>query len=370
MAGIVGLAGQPRSGKSYTSIELFVLPALKEGRLIVTNLPLKMPEILQDYPAARVQFIESLEKQDWSDIGHGCLLILDEIWRLWPQGKQMKAIPESQLALLKEHGHRSDENGRSMDVVLISQDMGDIAAPIRKLIETSIITVKHLDLGKENAAIRYYCRKAATLADDNRPPKSQIIKSENIVYRPEVYRYYKTHMHAVSDASPDETRMVKSSWFHSFQFRAGLALFVFCVGYFIYGLNQTIDYVKQEPAKPGKPTRVVQSVTDNVNPTVAEAVELPKKATYSGKWRIGGFIYNYGKTGQRPVYILVSQSKAQRKIFAEDCRHDGLEVFCDVDGEVVTWFSGRESVGYLAGGNSAQGNAEQPKPVEQSDGRS
>jgi len=281
----------------------------------------------------------------------------------------MKGIPESQLALLKEHGHRSDENGRSMDIVLISQDMGDICASVRKLIESSIVTVKHLDLGKENAAIRYYCRKAATLEDDNRPPRNQIIKSENIVYKSEIYQYYKTHIHAIGDSAPVETRMVKTSWFGSWQFRAGVALFVCMLVYIAWGVKETAEYLEQDIA----PTKPVGSVASAAVPTAVVGgaqqlgVSKPTRA-YSGKWRIGGYIDNPANKKMKPVYLLVSQSKAQRRIYADTCKPEGPEVYCEVDGEVVTWFSGRESVGYLSGTDKPAETQAQTVPLKEQAG--
>jgi zona occludens toxin len=37
---IFGISGRPRSGKSYEAVKHHVLPTLKDGRKIITNLPL------------------------------------------------------------------------------------------------------------------------------------------------------------------------------------------------------------------------------------------------------------------------------------------------------------------------------------------
>ncbi|MGZ8173405.1 MULTISPECIES: zonular occludens toxin domain-containing protein [Methylobacter] len=350
MAGIIGLAGQPRSGKSYSSIELFVSPCLKEGRHIVTNLPLKMDVILQDFPDARVTFIDDLVKHDWDSVGNGVMLIIDEVWRLWPQGQKMTAIPHSQLALLKEHGHRSDDTGRSMDIVLITQDMADLCAPVRALIETTIITAKHLDLGREDSFIRYTCRKAASLGKDNTPPKNQLVSSENGRYSENVYRYYKTHMHSQGNAAPNEKRVVSSSFFNSWKFKAGLAVMALCLVGMVWGVSATQEKVQKmnDKAKPAKaatavPAAQLQDATVPVNVPPVSA-----KPAYSTEWRIAGKIT--GVTGHLidkvPMVILMMQSGNTRLISAKKCKREDYEDYCEIEGEIVTRFTGHKG-GYI-----------------------
>lgn len=350
MAGITGLSGLPRSGKSYTSIELFVLPSLKEGRMIVTNLPLRMDAITRDFPDSRIEFIPDITVHDWDAVGNGALLILDEVWRLWPQGQKMNSIPKKQLSLLKEHGHRSDENGRSMDVVLISQDMQDICSPVRALIETTVICVKHLDLGREDAFIRYKCRKAARLQDNNEPPQNQLISSENGKYKKEVYQYYKTHMHAANEgAAPDERRIVKSSILGSFRVRAGLTIFALCIVGLIFGGNNVADRYKAQTTRPTQ-TVTVQTESKPVQTApVAQVQAVPQKpqVQYSSTWHIAGYINNPAKPHIKPAYILMSQQKAQRLFAADKCKTIDHEPFCEVDGEMVTQFSGRQQASYI-----------------------
>lgn len=355
MAGITGLSGLPRSGKSYTSIDLFVLPALGEGRTIVTNLPLQMGAIRTDFPGADVRIIEDLTTYDWSNVGDGCLLILDEVWRLWPQGQKMHAIPEKQLALLKEHGHRSDENGRSMDIVLITQDLQDICAPVRALIETTIICVKHLDLGREDAFVRYRCRMACSIVKkDNLPPKSQVISAENHRYRQEVWRYYRTHMHSAGESAPNEKRMFDSSVFGSFKFKAGVFIFVLAVVVAVTSAKSTYDALPGVDATKAtdKTADVKNTGGGQVQPVIAVQTESPKAAApvsgaYSEKWHIAGFINNPSNAIKPAQYVLSNKNKAVRLYPAAKCHMLDMEPVCEVDGEIVTRWSGADSPGYV-----------------------
>jgi len=354
MAGVTALAGLPGGGKSYMAVELFVLPALREGRKIMTNVPLLMDAVNRDFPGARVVLWDSIDAIDFDDVGDGCLLMLDEVWRLWPQGKSAKSIPVSELAVIKEHRHRSDSNGRSMDVVLICQDTGDIAAPIRGMIETTIISTKHLDLGVENAYRRDFYRGAVKGQEGS---KQSLIRSENGTYKVSVYQYYKTHMGAMEGIKPDEKRTVRTSVFGSLRFKAGVVFFVLALGAFFYSANRTVSYVTDVTTK--KPAQVVGlSDPSGSGGVVGEQIpSVPVNSTllhYSKSWRIGGFIYNYSRPGQKPVFILVSTTNAQRLVYAEKCKRVDLEDYCEVDGEIVTRFSGRETPGYAGETESKQ----------------
>jgi len=350
MAGIVGFAGLPRHGKSYGALELYVLPSLQEGRKIVTNLPLKMDVVLEDFPNAQVEIISDLSTHDWDSVGNGVLLCLDEVWRLWQQGQKMTDIPSAQLSLLKEHGHRSDENGRSMDIVLITQDMNDLCKTVRDLIETSFITVKHLDLGQEDKFIRYICRKAASLGKDNMPSKSQMVSSVNGVYQEKVYKYYKTHMHSTGNAAPNEKRVVSSSFFNSWKFKAGLAVMALCLVGMVWGVSATQEKVQKmnDKAKPAKAATTV-SATQIQGATVPVNVPpVPAKPAYSTEWRIAGKIT--GVTGHLidkvPMVILMTQSGNTRLISVKKCKREDYEDYCEIEGEIVTRFTGHKG-GYI-----------------------
>lgn len=342
MAGITGIAGQPGAGKSYSVVDLFIIPSLKENRRIVTNVPLNLDAIKSEYPDVNIEQIQDITKHDWSKVGDGCILILDEVWRLWKQGTKLNAIPDDQLSLLKECRHRSDSNGRSMDIVLISQDLGDICSPVRQLMEASILCCKHLDLGAEDRFIRYYCRNAAKIdSKTNAPPNSQVVRSENGKYDPKVYKYYQSHMHG-SGAPPQEQRIVTSTIFGSWKWKAGAVVTATCIIAMIWGMQRTVENMDKFTGKNKSPLE--QQAAIPPEQTVV-AVATPKPS-YSADWRIGGVMYNHQKSGVT-MFVLVSQKKAIRYVHGRNCNKIDFEDYCTVDGEVVTWFSGRSSAAYL-----------------------
>ncbi|MBW4980748.1 hypothetical protein KZZ05_20960, partial [Marinobacter adhaerens] len=92
---IVGYSGLPGSGKSYGVVENVVIPALEAGRHIITNIPLKLGRLSDDYPQGKVTIFDNKEAENdhtFFDLERhpaGVIWIIDEAWRFWKSG--MKA---------------------------------------------------------------------------------------------------------------------------------------------------------------------------------------------------------------------------------------------------------------------------------------
>ena len=83
---IVAYVGRPGSGKSYGVVENVVIPALKDGRKIITNIPLRRGYLSDDFPEGEVvQFDpkQPLENPDFFDLDEyaGYIWIVDECCR-------------------------------------------------------------------------------------------------------------------------------------------------------------------------------------------------------------------------------------------------------------------------------------------------
>lgn len=62
---------------------------------------------------------------------------------------------------------------------------------------------------------------------------------------------------------------------------------------------------------------------------------------------IAGYLHNLVKPGAKPVYILMNKRNSKRLVSSDHCNKVDYEVFCDVDGEKVTFFSGQQESGYM-----------------------
>ncbi len=358
MAGVTALIGLPGTGKSYTAIEKFVIPALRESRHIVTNLPLILPAIEADYPGAKITIIDNLLSYRLDTVPGGAMLILDEVADLWPQGLKANAVMLEHRELINKHRHRSDETGRSMDIVLCCQDLADIANAIRGKVETTIISVKQLDLGLEDHYRRDFYRGVVTGQEG---PKSRLLQSENGKYRPEVYKYYKTHMNQVEGVKPVETRIIKTSIFGSFGMKFRAVVLLICLAAIWWGLGSTSEKMDKFQGKQ-QPQPVQQSQPENtgqgvVIPTAKSEPKPEAGPVYSQTWRMVGYI---GKSADKPDeksrFILLNQLKHQRQIAASRCKKVDWEWHCEVDGETITRFTGGSGASYVT-------NEQKPVPI-------
>jgi zona occludens toxin len=361
MAGIIAFVGLPGAGKSYSAVERAILPALEEKRRIVTNLPLNLDIVCKEFFAGdidlmrlTVQVVDSddLKKAGFfEDIAGGSLVVLDEVWRLWKSGTKTSSITEEHMSFVKEHRHRSDENGRSLDIVLVTQNLVDIATFLREMVETTVITRKLTAVGADTKFQRFYCQGAIKGFECS---DGAILKDEFGSYDPKIYQYYKTHMNAntiIGGAlKVDEKRAVKGQTvFSSWKFKA-MAIFAFIlIAGSIYSGKKSVDaYEKKvkppEPAKVVEPSKPSEPIT--APPVLAYQPPPPPPPKLSERWRLTGFI-------SRPNgdFYLISDGRITRKITPSSCEKKDFDSVCTVDGEIIAAYTGKkessESV-YLA----------------------
>ena len=202
---IVAYTGLPGSGKSYTVVEQQLLPALKAGRLVVTNLPVYRdlvcqdlgvnPSMLREFPA---EAVAAEPEKIFEAAPNGCVLILDEVWRLFPAGLRSNKVPEPFRTVFAEHRHRVCSSGQSMQIVLVTQDLAQIAAFARQLVETTFRTQKLTSIGQRGRFRTDIFQGAVSGPNPN--PQSALRQIFGR-YQQQVYRYYKSHTQ--SDAEGD-----------------------------------------------------------------------------------------------------------------------------------------------------------------------
>ena len=138
-------AGKPRSGKSYSVTEHVIIPSLKEGRHVITNIPLEREQLLADYPAGQITQVQKgwENEPDWADgIPNGAVLIMDECWRRWKSGQKVTQANPKDLELFKEHGHRVDDDGKTLRVVLVTQFASDLPSWLREMVDQMYFSTK------------------------------------------------------------------------------------------------------------------------------------------------------------------------------------------------------------------------------------
>lgn len=128
------LIGPSGGGKSYEAVVYHVLPALRAGRLVITNLPINREAMIRVEPATAhlLRFVRDRDGvRAFSTVGDyparndsqelGPLVVIDECHKALPFGRTDRAVEE----WFAEHRHTRS------DVLLITQSYGKISAAIR-----------------------------------------------------------------------------------------------------------------------------------------------------------------------------------------------------------------------------------------------
>lgn len=202
---ITAYTGLPGHGKSYGVVENVIIPAAKEGRAIYTNIPLNLDEFGKRYNVRPFIFdVDDYAKnpQLWDDVPPGTLFVLDEVWRVWPVGTTAKQMPESQKSFLAEHRHRVDDIGRSIEIVLVTQDLAQVASFVRQLVETTFRVTKLTKVGASKAyRVDVYsgCRTGS-------PPIKSRDREIPGIFKKDIYQLYQSHTQAQGNAVGNEKR--------------------------------------------------------------------------------------------------------------------------------------------------------------------
>ena len=156
------IVGRPGSGKSYESVVYHVIPALKEGRKVVTNLPLNLEHFKQVFGDDVLELIdiredrfdkangvikslsrpEDFTQEEWqNEKGQGPLFVIDECHFQFPKTGRGKQAHESLLDCLeyfsmhRHYGH---------DVLFMTQSLGKLNKDLRDMIEIQYAVSKEL----------------------------------------------------------------------------------------------------------------------------------------------------------------------------------------------------------------------------------
>lgn len=407
-----GYFGKPGSGKSYSVVEYVVIPALKKGRHVVTNIPLEV-ELLESVFGGRITQLP-LDVLDCEDLAallpHGCVAVIDEVWRRWPSGQKVNRVSQADLQLLKEHRHRVDAEGNSMQIVLVSQDPGDLASWVRKLIAHSFHMSKLDSVGLDSKfSIKVY--QGCPVGE--RIPAKLLIRDAHGTYRPEVYQYYRSATQSqASDLSVgDEKAMDKRATVWGSWQMIALLLFVpfavLCGAYLLSYYLGMADRAAEKQARlnPAAERRVVaapapplpsiaSAQASPVSAQQAQAAPAPAGPVLSGLWRIVGYMKNRDKDAPENLSAWAShsgygtphpeQSDTSSERWLDDVvilrswggtrlyplskcvqMEASRDYYCDIDGERVTTWSGQQGASEVVGGNPLEKAKDvvQPAPV-------
>ena len=218
------IKGRPGAGKSYECVVHHVLPALKEGRKVVTNLPLnidhfvlvlgdKVRELIEVYPFDfddNSHYLSDPEDykmyEEWrNEKGQGPLFVLDECHFLFPtvgRGKRAADLAEKQIKFFSGHRHWG------FDFIFLTQSDRKINKLLREDIEICIEVRKNRAMGDKS-----YRRYVFYYGEGKR---SGLIEQDSRHYEDKYYSFYKSHTKSsghVEEANIKDLKKWHQHWF-------------------------------------------------------------------------------------------------------------------------------------------------------------
>lgn len=346
--------GLPGHGKSYGVVEHVIIPSLKQGRHVVTNIPLNIDLLLSDFGGTVQQLPDDwFELEDLSEYATpGCVLILDELWRRWPSGMLTNQASIEDKSLLAEHRHRVDKQNRSMRIVLVTQDLAQIANWARMLVESTFRVSKK---SKKFYVVSIYNGAVTGV----RPPKTALLRQTSGRFKKEVYEYYSSATQSETGAVGDEsTADGRSSILKSWGLWALLAI-VFVGGSFgIVGIKSFFSSPVEPVASVSKASPVSQTPAARAAASVYQSKPDPLEPPISSLWRVAGYIKQPVKRSPAASAMLdipheefnervaLTNGSRYRYVSISQCEYfeSGIDIYCDIDGERITPWSGSGAV--------------------------
>lgn len=224
---ITAYVGLPGSGKSYGVVENVIVPALSAKREVWTNIPCHADALIQLTGATVTQFdIADLEANNrWflDVLPKGAICILDEAWRLWPSGLKANKVDACHKEYMAEIRHLVNDAGFSSQLVIVTQDLQQLASFARTLIETTFRVVKLKAIGTDK---RYRVDAYDGAVTGSNPPKTRLIRSIFGKYRSEIYALYKSHTKSDAGAGNEASIDKRATVFGNLTFKALPLLFI------------------------------------------------------------------------------------------------------------------------------------------------
>ncbi|MCG7588124.1 exodeoxyribonuclease V subunit beta, partial [Photobacterium sp. OFAV2-7] len=212
------IQGRPKSGKSYEAVKYHIIPAIKSGRKVITNLPLVVEHFVKIFGAEVRDLIKVVDSYDTSNFDSGAadfhfskpehymdewrdennkgpLFVVDECHFALPRGK---VLPEV-IKYFTMHGHYG------VDILLLTQNVRQTDTNILGLVEVMYRTIKNTALG----STKTYTKK---VLDGYR---GAVVNTEQRKYDDKIFPYYKAFtgsQGAVEAAGPSDVKPIWQHW--------------------------------------------------------------------------------------------------------------------------------------------------------------
>jgi zona occludens toxin len=344
-----GLMG---SGKSFEVVASVIVPAIKAGRRVVTNIDGIKPEAIYDYltnvkncdadslgqviPVTNDDihklgfFPDETKPQQASVVQPGDMVCIDECWNFW--GDSNKISPEHHQFFRMHRHFTSPQTGLTCDIVLMIQDLGSLNRKIRSIVELTSVTIKLKTLG---APTRYRIE----LYEGSKLNKKTKIDTFLKKYDQAIFPLYKSYAAGSGKEKPIDTRQNILT-----NPRLWLTLGFFLVLFGVGGWNTYRFFnPKQKPddaSKVAKVTSVAPGASGQVSTAqVPVTSAAPRQESFSETWRYVGQIRDKDN-----AWAVIQDSQGRLRLESPSVfQGNGMIAVGSVDGQRVTPWTGTQA---------------------------
>ena len=305
---IYAICGRPRSGKSYESVVYHIVPAIKSGRKVVTNVTLNLDWFIKVFGKEVTELISVVDGQlnefgkldrpfskfehyqdDWRDENNKApLYVIDEAHMVLPN----RNLDSSILEFYSLHGHYG------IDIILLTQDLRKIHRDIKAMIEMTYYCAKNTAFGSDKT----YTKKVRIGAT------TEVVNEEVRKYKASYFPAYQSHTQSKGSVAEVMANDIKPIWKRWPFYGAGLFLSmgVFMFAYLLSGSEEVEPEVKPE-------SNQVKQVDASSSPVPQMDEPAPKpKRPLKGFGPLDG--YEMLVTGYSKQIAYSSRSKATAQL--------------------------------------------------------
>ncbi|EKU30145.1 MULTISPECIES: zonular occludens toxin domain-containing protein [Alcaligenes] len=335
-----GLMG---SGKSYECVSSVIVPAVRAGRRVVTNVDGIDSDAIRAYcqekygvePEGLGSVVhcknEDVGKADFLPYGEnvdtfcqaGDIICIDEAWRFW--GTDCKLLAEHKV-FFREHRHFVHPDTKvCCDLVLMVQDISDLHRILKVVVEVTFRTTKIKSLGL-NKTYRVEVWEGYKLTQRGR------VAVENKRYNAQIFPLYSSYTGgAGKELQVDGRQNVLKSpklWI--------LAIVVISV--FSFSIYTLIGFFGGGTKINNATTSIAYGdfKTDSALPASTQVERAQPRQAMSASWRLVGTMQS-GKT----VYTVIQSNDGRIRLeHPSNFQNSGSATIGEVDGERITSWTG------------------------------
>lgn len=335
--------GVPGSGKSFEVVRSVIIPAVAQGRRVVSNVYGLNPEKIYEHirknhkteNMGEVVHVSNEQVQDEQFFPYknaetdgkntfcqaGDLICIDEAWRIWGSDS---TVPQNHKSFIAEHRHFAHhETGVTCDLVVINQSISNLPRFIRDRTETTYRMTKLKNLGLRSA-YRVEIYGGAKLT------KSERVSVKNYFYDKKIFPLYQSYDGNGAEQVVDRRQSIFSNMTLLITISA-LVILVSAGGWYLWGFFHPEN--KKIPVHQNQSTEIVSQSQQNPAVPAPAPVVTPKIST---QWRVSGVIQD--KNGR---FVVLSGADGRQRVEpSAGFIANGSIISGILDGEVVTTWSG------------------------------